>query len=647
MIMPTLTDFNRNEQVINVFGGYNHNQKIGDNEFYEMKNMSSDMYPLLAPRRRRGTVPNNGYANVNDCRGIIRFNDILLAVVENAQSRRDILYYYDEQSHRWDFAVWLTDVGIHLGQRQLVPMGNKLIIFPDRKYIEPQYQDIPTTWGNRIFDIDRIISSYGDEVPTTMKPCTASGAEINVTYRQSTVPRNPSDGAYWVDTSSEPRQMKQYSENTDSWTTILQNYIKLSIPVGVYSDDTVNSPSFENGDVITLYYHDRPSSMDQLLGSYYIEDQSTSIVDTDTERVYVRHFIFSGYADTTHTFSRRMFIRRTMPDFDYVCESGNRLWACRFGKQMMGTDRVDGASDLDLETNYVNEIYASKLGDPTNWQSFQNISTDSYTASVGSAEKFTGAVTFNNSPIFFKENSIYKVFGMYPAQYQIQETKLEGIEDGSSESIGIYNNTMFYNGVTGIMAYDGSIPVRVSDHFGTVHYKNAVGNVYHGKYYVSLEKDDGSHDLMVYDITKKTWHREDDIAFASRPYVSKDIMYFIKSGDGVIRTVVANEDGANTDEVIEWSVESGILGEQMYTRKYISRMIVRMALGIGSQIRFYIQYDSSGEWEPVWSMNGTTLKSFSIPIKTKRCDHFRMRIEGKGDAKIFSITKVFEEGSEI
>lgn len=35
------------------FGGYNHNQYAGEGELWDMRNMSSDYYPLLAPRRRR------------------------------------------------------------------------------------------------------------------------------------------------------------------------------------------------------------------------------------------------------------------------------------------------------------------------------------------------------------------------------------------------------------------------------------------------------------------------------------------------------------------------------------------------------------------------------------------------------------------
>ena len=73
---------------------------------------------------------------------------------------------------------------------------------------------------------------------------------------------------------------------------------------------------------------------------------------------------------------------------DFVIESGNRLWGCRYGKALNG------------ET--VNEIYASKLGDFRNWYCFAGISTDSYTASVGTDGAFTGAVTYMGRPIFFK-----------------------------------------------------------------------------------------------------------------------------------------------------------------------------------------------------------------------------------------------------
>jgi hypothetical protein len=72
-----------------------------------------------------------------------------------------------------------------------------------------------------------------------------------------------------------------------------------------------------------------------------------------------------------------------------------------------------------------------------------------------------------------------------------------------------------------------------------------------------------------------------------------------------------------------------------------------MMLELGSVVRFFVKYDFSDRWECVFSLVGTNLRSFSIPIRPKRCDHMRLRIEGEGVAKIYSITKTIEQGSEI
>ena len=45
-------------------------------------------------------------------------------------------------------------------------------------------------------------------------------------------------------------------------------------------------------------------------------------------------------------------------------------------------------------------------------------------------------------------------------------------------------------------------------------------------------------------------------------------------------------------------------------------------------------------------MTGSSLRSFSVPIRPRRCDHLRLRVVGEGEAKIYSIAKVIEEGSD-
>lgn len=54
MRYPFLNVQKSSRQMLDVFRGYNHNLRIADEEFFDMKNMTSDYYPVLSPRKQRG-----------------------------------------------------------------------------------------------------------------------------------------------------------------------------------------------------------------------------------------------------------------------------------------------------------------------------------------------------------------------------------------------------------------------------------------------------------------------------------------------------------------------------------------------------------------------------------------------------------------
>ena len=54
MRFPALTPRPRSRETLDTFGGYNHNLRIGENEFYDMKNMTSQRFPVLSVRPPRG-----------------------------------------------------------------------------------------------------------------------------------------------------------------------------------------------------------------------------------------------------------------------------------------------------------------------------------------------------------------------------------------------------------------------------------------------------------------------------------------------------------------------------------------------------------------------------------------------------------------
>ena len=149
---------------------------------------------------------------------------------------------------------------------------------------------------------------------------------------------------------------------------------------------------------------------------------------------------------------------------------------------------------------------------------------------------------------------------------------------------------------------------------------------------------------MVYDASRSLWHKEDNTRVDAFCACDGDL-YYIDHSDNKIKTVLGT--GTEESENIEWSAETGILGMSVIDKKYISRMLVRMSLDIGSRVIFYAQYDSIGEWHHLCTLTGTTVRSFAIPLKPHRCDHFRLRIVGTGQARIFSIIKTIEQGSDV
>jgi hypothetical protein len=314
---------------------------------------------------------------------------------------------------------------------------------------------------------------------------------------------------------------------------------------------------------------------------------------------------------------------------DFIIESGNRLWGCRYGIQ---GDKI------------VNEIYASKLGDFKNWNCFMGISTDSYAASVGTDGQFTGAITHLGYPLFFKENCIHKVYGNYPANYQIQTTACRGVQKGCERSLAIVNETLYYKARSGICAYDGSLPMEMSSARGDISYSNAVAGSLGNKYYISMCDDEERYHLFVYDTLKGMWHREDDTQALEFCNCRGDL-YYIDHADKQIKTIKGTQ-GVKEDKPIKWEAVTGIIGTDSPDKKYISRMDVRMKLDVGARVSFYVEYDSSGVYEYLFTMTGKNLQSFPVPIRPRRSDHLRLKIVGVGEAKIFSICKTIEWGSD-
>lgn len=389
--------------------------------------------------------------------------------------------------------------------------------------------------------------------------------------------------------------------------------------------------NLKRGDAITFdcvasYSGGNPFNIN---GTFIIQSVDEYSITIDSQTEDYKDFIFPlepfavlAPAGVT-SFGLTGTLKRECPDIHHVVEWNNRLW---------------GVSD---ETN---TIYACKLGDPTNWQYYQGTGMDSYYAEQGTDEKWTGVAKYSGHIIFFKPNSMARVYGTAPSNYQITNTICYGIEEGSSRSVGVVNDTVFYKSSIGVMAYDGGTPYSISDKFNCK-FANAVGGTEGRKYYISFDNlDDSTHELMTFDLDLGIWHKEDDAAFRDTCTLGGRL-YYIEDSDDSIRII--NPDTATETSVQRpWMAVFGPFDEVDEDQKIFSRISLRFVAHGTASATVHIKMDD-GTWELVKTFSQIATGGDSVIIIPRRCDRFSIKVSGTGDCEIKNLTRRFRRGSKI
>lgn len=366
--------------------------------------------------------------------------------------------------------------------------------------------------------------------------------------------------------------------------------------------------------------------------SLHPENNKTPVIreiDGDKLRFYENTFTIGEGGDSENAVT----VKRCVPDMDFICENENRLWGCK-----------------------ANTIYACKLGDIFNWNVFDGLATDSYAVDVASMGNFTGCCSYLGYPVFFKEEHIYKVYGSKPANFQVMGSASLGVETGSGGSVAIAGETLFYLSRTGICGYTGGIPQSVAAPFGVQRFRDAVGGSDGTRYFVSMKDQNGNWHLFVYDSRRGLWHREDSREVVGFAWDGE--LYFL-DGDGTLwidgsaRTV---PEGCEREGAVAWSAEwadfyeysgSSSSSAAIPQEKGIGKLLLRLELDEEAQVDILIQFDSDGEWRQVYNLDAHTKRSWYLPVVPRRCDHFRLRLEGRGGCRVYSLTREVYTGSEI
>ena len=651
LTMSTLYEESGSRTMTQVFYGLNKNLRSADGEFFDMKNLTSDEAPVMAVRERR-YVPSWGASDPTDI-----VSGVGAAYSNDGICRVDGICWIDGTKLKIGTgkSVDLTDFGFKKGDtnRSIVKLGAYLIIVPDMIYVNTVDTE------NKGVIKDSIVNR---ENTYTLSVCDYEGKIPEFTQEQE--PEEAEKGDLWHDIGDSPA-LRRYNKETDEWYEVV-SYIRIStsyyaesIPAWQPKQFTFEKPLLAGDAIQIKNLHDAVNGRKQVA-----KVQDSWIDEKSASAIYVQGILNKEYIEVTATKQKPVTIERVIPKLDYVCEAGNRLWGCRYGDDGYG--------------NFVNEIYCSARGDFFRWIQGEATNEDApVTFSVGTDGVWTGCINYGGYPTFFKKNSIHRVSGYGASGFALQEAPCTGVQSGAERSLAVVNNVLYYKADHCIMAYDGTVPVNVSDKLGRLSvYNRAVGGACGGKYYVSMwmrrelgstEKEDKNPVLMVLDTEKGIWHKEDETECESMAS-DGDNMYFvetIRKGSVEKPTVThaikavkppedlnnplwgqASIDAKKEPAMIPWYAETGVIGLESPDAKYISRLTIRLQLDAGASVRVYVQYDSSGYWKQIAGTEADTMRTVSMPVVPMRCDHMRLRLEGVGGCKVYSITKTVEIGEE-
>ncbi len=601
MNLPYLTPSQQKTLITTTFKGYNHNQSIGDGEMYDMKNMSSISFPLLDQRPKRAVMTLQGNALLTGIAG----RDDLVTI-------RGTEVYYGETLVS---GISVSENAAML-PKMIASMGAYVCIWPDKVYFN-------TTALSDCGSMETSFSISGSN--TSLIMCRSDGT--NYDYEQITVsntaPASPTAGQLWLDTSGANHVLRQYSSSNAEWVEVASTYIKISA-TGIGNGISVY-------DTVTISGMTAPAGASSAVANQITALNGDNIVYGAGNNYLIVAGLISQYvsalAENTVTSSR------TVPDLDYVCESNNRLWGCRYGIENGST---------------INEIRACKLGDFKNWRSFMGISGDSYTVSIGTDGPFTGCASQRGYPVFFKENCIHRISGTSPSSFTVSTVTCRGMQDGSWRSAVVVNENIYYKSIDGIMVFDGSMPYSVSSELGAIKYSDARAGQVGGKYYVSMMDRNDEWSLFVYDTNLKLWHREDDLKVLGFGTVNGELYAIDEEANKIIMMTGMNPEEYEyaLEEDFDWYAVFGLFGTDYTNQKYLSRFNLRMQMEEGSKVRLQIQYDQDGIWHDEGEIKQRSTRTFLLPVIPRRCDHLQFKLSGKGRCRIYSISRVLEVGGD-
>ena len=495
MTLPYATEIKQNIEYIQQFTGYNHNLRIEQSDFYDMKNMSLDHYPIISTRQGE----DDKFVMDGTPNGLWEYAPDTLMAVSGNQLRVGITTTSEGEIVP-NSSILLSD-----SEKSFATIDAFTVIMPDKVVYD--------AYNKTLSPIVRNYSSNsydGQYLIMQIVPCDGDGEPLDPVISDI----EPSDtDKLWYDTGN--KVYKVYNTSTNTWVQTDTSFMKM-IPRISASQTVYTKPEELNPTAV----EDRKELSDFFKGlTDYDSVTYAGGVGSDAEFqdyvVYkvgeedgVNFLVLAAILEPTVT---QFTVRTKCPDLDHLVALNNRVWGV---------------------SNSTHEVFACKLGDPFQWFNYAGIASDSYAVTLGFTDEVTAGVAFNNNVIFFTEDKLLKFYGDYPSNFRLHTTIADGVVKGGHDTVVQVEGVLFYVSPIGVMAYDGSLPRFYGERFAPdfLNGKTVVAGKDGTKYCLSVSKNGVSEGVFVLDTKHRLWTIGGDQIFLKTADLGNALCFINDSG---------------------------------------------------------------------------------------------------------------------
>ncbi|MBQ8391196.1 MAG: hypothetical protein IJX50_01455 [Clostridia bacterium] len=590
MHLPIIKGGSRYKKSTTYFGGINMLQDYSEGELCECSGISHLNFPAITQRQKSETV----FECNSPSAMIFGRKECIAAEGE---------LYYDRKK-----VATLTP-----GRKNLAILGDKIAVFPDKIFYDTKTGETGNLEGEckSIEGITVTFTKNSITVPTVH-------SEEKVAVEMLTLPKNTNVFTYSTVTCQDAEytfsgfklmKVQELTPNVIFREKCEKNQYRRVVSI---SEDEKTGNFLVDNELVTVN-NCMENFFSQLKSGDVVEISGCKILQGNNKTAQIVAASASALWFSNETFTEVqetavITIKRKIPDFSCVCSYENRLWGC------------EG-----------NTIYASALGDMTNFFVYKNLSTDSFSVMSNSAGDFTACVPFGNCCLFFKENGCFKLYGNRPSNFQLTESYGGGVLATDSKSIVSTGGRIIYKGSGGIYTFYGGVPQCISQKLTGITMDNAVSGSDGKRFYISADTEEGREEF-VWDMERNLWSKSG----------VRDIIGYSSYGGNLYRLHPHGVEKLleETDDEAQWSITLCPFDEDYYKTKNYTRLYISVHLFENAYINTQVSCDN-GPWQDVHTCYADEKKYLNIPCVIKSCHSVKLRLSGKGKCLLESITREF------